>query len=435
MDAGIGKLSDLKIRRFIKTAKPGQKLADGGGLYLYLTPSRTATFRIDYRILDAAKGKVVQRTYSIGVYPEITLANARDERGTVRALITQGRDPLIARTLDRAKMAVASGTTFGDVARQWLTERKAEWSEIHFDKSERALQRDVLPWLNDLPVADIETALIADVVQRVSKRGSTETAGRILQHLRGVLSYAKARGQTTYAENPADAAASILPKRKPVTRRAAIHDIAELGAVLRYVERSNASAAVKMAHRLVAFAPGCRLWNVVSARWSEFDLDGETPTWTIPRQSMKVKGRAFDHTVILGPSLVESLRQWRRMSGARASGYLFPSPTGSDKHITREGLEKLYRVTLKDEIAGRQQIHGWRSSFSTLARERGFSKEAVELALDHIADDDVVRAYDRGARLDERTRLAYWWDGELSRAEREPTDAIVLPINRHERAG
>lgn len=438
INRGINKLTDAAIKRFVAKAKPGQKLADGGGLYLFLTPSGTPTWRIDYRIHDAGKGRVVGRTYSIGVYPEpVTLARARDARADVKKLLNDGRDPMVAKLVQRAATAVAIGTTFGDVTRAWLKQRRPEWSAIHYDKSERALERDVLPYLGNLPVGEITSPMLGAVVTRVVDRGADETAGRILQHVRDILKLAKANG-ASFAENPAVAASAVLPRRKPAKRRAALHDMAELGAVLRHVERANASTAVKVAHKLVAYAPGSRLGNVVTAKWQEFDLDGDgEATWTIPRQSMKVKaGRGFDHRIILGPTIAELLRQWRRMTQGRATDYVFPSPTGNDKPISREGLEKLYRVTLKDEIGGRQMLHGWRSSFSTAARERGFSKDAVELALDHVADDDVVRAYDRGQRFDERVRLANWWDGELSRAEREssPTTGI-LPIERHARAG
>jgi integrase len=105
------------------------------------------------------------------------------------------------------------------------------------------------------------------------------------------------------------------------------------------------------------------------------------------------------------------LRAWRRKVGTE--GYVFPSPTGKT-YITRESLEKVYRVTLG--LAQKHSPHGWRSSFSTLAKENTFSRDCVELALDHVADTAVVRAYDRGERLEERRRLAAWWDAQLKAA-------------------
>jgi len=434
MGAGIDKLTDIRIKRFIAKAKPGQKLADGGGLYLRITPKETPVFRIDYRIHDATRGCVVGRTYSIGVYPQVTLAMARERRAEVKANLELGRDPMVARKVQQAQAAVATGTTFGDVANQWLAQRKREWSDIHYEKSSRALERDVLPHIGKLPIGELTSPMISDVIQRVSIRksakspeGAIETASRIRQHIEGILSYAKATG-TPFLENPATAASAILPKRKAITRRAALDDFSELGKVLRDVDRANASAAVKVAHKLVAYAPGARIGNVARARWNQFSLDTDQgAAWEIPRAEMKVRGgRDFPHKIVLGPTIAATLRQWKLVSGGQGDDFLFPSPAKPEQPITRESIEKLYRVTLKAEISGRHSVHGWRSSFATLAKEGGFDKVAVELALDHVGDREIIRTYDRGARLPDRQRLAYWWDCQLSNAERGPAGDNVL---------
>jgi integrase len=95
-------------------------------------------------------------------------------------------------------------------------------------------------------------------------------------------------------------------------------------------------------------------------------------------------------------------------------GKVFPSPQGG-AHISRESVEKAYRVTLG--FADKHTPHGWRASFSTLARDHGFERDVVELALDHVHDTEVARAYDRGSRLQQRVRLMYWWAEELLRAQ------------------
>ena len=108
------------------------------------------------------------------------------------------------------------------------------------------------------------------------------------------------------------------------------------------------------------------------------------------------------------------LKQWRTMTGGR--GFLFPSPTGNGDHITKESLSKAYKKTLGLTA---HSVHGWRSSFSTLAKDAGgFDKVAVELTLDHVGDVKIVRTYDRGERLSERRRLAEWWANSLIAAQR-----------------
>jgi integrase len=164
-----------------------------------------------------------------------------------------------------------------------------------------------------------------------------------------------------------------------------------------------------------------RIGNVVSAKWEEFDLDAEPATWTIPRRQMKVKERHHDHRVILGPTIAAELRRWRQDS-RRSEGHVFPSPTGRP-HITRESLEKVYRVTLG--LGGKHSLHGWRASFSTLANDAGFESDAVDLFLDHVHRTATARAYDRGERLEDRIRLARWWDEQLAPLADDPK---VLPL-------
>ena len=114
--------------------------------------------------------------------------------------------------------------------------------------------------------------------------------------------------------------------------------------------------------------------------------------------------------------------EWRRLIGGK--GHVFPSRTGA-LHLTRESIEKAYRVTL--ELEGKHTPHGWRAAFSTLARDHGFERDVVELALDHIHDTDVARAYDRGERLTQRIRLMTWWGDQLVHAEK---GAEVVPIRQ-----
>lgn len=196
-----------------------------------------------------------------------------------------------------------------------------------------------------------------------------------------------------------------------------------MGDVLRRAEAARLSPSVRMAHRLLAFT-GMRIGNVVEAEWQEFDLDAEQPVWLIPREKMKMKSRPLDHRIPLCMEIAEELRQWKRVFGGK--GFVFPSPS-SNRHISRESLEKAYRVTLK--LDGRHTPHGWRSSLSTLARDHGFERDVVELALDHVHDNEVARAYDRGERFERRIELFNWWGERLATAG-WGAEVIVLPHKR-----
>jgi len=424
----INKLTDLAIRSFIQKCQTGKqepgKLADGGGLYLLITPAGTPSWRIKYR----HNGK--ERTYIAGTYPATTLEAARVARDKVKGLLGQGRDPVQYRRLERANAIAASGETFSTVAAQWLAGKKIRWSPIHYEKSNQAFERDILPRIGNLPVKDITPQIVSSVVDAILKRGVRETAAKILQHINGVFRFAQARGLR--ADNPAEPVHEILPAREQPRRRPALLTWATLGDVLRRAESAHLSPAVRVAHRLCAFTVA-RIGNVVDAEWAEFDLECEVATWTIPRAKMKARDRHHDHKIVLAPSLAEELRRW----GAATSrqGFVFPSPQGG-KHISRESLEKAYRVTLR--LEGKHSPHGWRSALSTLARDEGFAREVVELTLDHIHDNEVARAYDRGERLEQRKELMYWWADQLSAAQTGPLLArqtlaayLARPLRRH----
>ena len=411
----INKLTDLKIRSFISKSKAGDapltKLSDGGGMYLTITPAGTPVWRLKYRLA----GK--ERLYAIGIYPAISLDAARTERDTVRARIRQGHDPVQGRQLERAAAAVSSEQTFQSVAADWLA--KQHWSDVHRGKSSRALERDVFPRIGGLPVRAITPAMVAGVIEAIVRRGAIDTAGKILQHVGGVFRLAQARGLRS--DNPAEPVHEVLPARKQAGQMPALLTFPELGELLRSAEAAHLSPAVRMAHRLCAFTVA-RISNIVEAEWPEFDLDADLPLWIIPRRKMKSQNRPHDHKIILSAPIADELRAWRRTVGQ--SGYLFGSPAGG-KHITRESVEKAYRVTLS--LDGKHSPHGWRAAFSSLARDHGFDRDVVELVLDHIHDNDVVRAYDRGERLAQRIKLMTWWGERLVEAQRS---AGGLPVSK-----
>jgi integrase len=400
-DRGMNRLTDRQVRTFITQARAGtapkKKLSDGGGLFIHLNSAGSPCWRVKYRV----NGK--ERLAGPGIYPEVSLVEARAARDALRTHLRYGRDPSIER-VNRS----GSSATFRDVANEWLDMRRKGWSKIHYEKSSQAIERDVMPRLGGYRIADITAAVVAPVVQSIAERGSVETAGKVLQHINSIFRFAEGKGLCS--SNPAIAAKELLPRKREHSQRPALLTFNALGDILRRADMAMLSPAVRMAHRLIAFT-GTRIGNVITAEWDEFDL-GDSPRWTIPRNKMKMKDRTHDHVVLLGPTIANELATWKAMTGGK--GFVFPSPTGRE-HITHESLEKVYRVTLK--LDGKHSPHGWRSSFSTLAKENGFSREAVELALDHIADTAVVRAYDRGDRLQERIRLSSWWDEQLVAAQ------------------
>ena len=184
----LKKLSDKAVQAFVAKAPAGKKLADGGGLYVFMSPTRTASWRIKYRI----HGK--ERIYSIGPYPLISLAAARVQLAEAKSLLLEGKDPVTERRVNRATSAADSDSTFKAVAEEWLAMKRKEWSEVHFTKSRRAFERDIYPTIGKLPIASLTPAIVAKTVETIHMRDVLETAMRILQHLNGVFRYAQAKG-------------------------------------------------------------------------------------------------------------------------------------------------------------------------------------------------------------------------------------------------
>jgi integrase len=398
-----GKLTDKGIKSFIARKVIGSKLADGQGLYLLITRAKTASWRIKYRI----EGK--EKSYTIGTYPQSSLAQARLELKEVKASLNKGRDPVVARRITMAQAAAHSESTFRAVAEEWFAMKEKEWSLTHHTKSKRAFERDIYKALGELPIESITPSVIAKAIETINKRDVLETATRILQHLNGVFRYAQAKGLCEI--NSAAPVKEILPRKKTNGRMPALLDWNSLGALLRAAEAARLSPSVRAAHRLLAFS-ATRISNVVQAEWKEFDLDADIPIWVIPRAKMKDHTRVGDHRIPLGPQITAELKQWGKLFGRK--GYVFPSPTGN-QFISRESLEKAYRVTLN--MSGKHAPHGWRSAFYTLARDNGFEQDVVELALDHAHGNEVVRAYDRGERFTQRVGLYKWWGEKLTQAQ------------------
>jgi integrase len=412
---GINKLSDRGVKAWARSAQPRAQISDGGGLHVTISKAGTPLWQIKY-----AFGGKHGLIYSAGAYPGVTLEGARVAREWVKTQLREGKNPNQSKAVNRAAAVASSDDTFAAVTSAWLAKRKESWSAIHYEKSSRALERDVLPTLGKLPVAQITPVLVSGVIEAIDGRGVRETASKILQHVDAVFRLAQARGLRQ--DNPAAPVREVLSKRKATRSRPAALEWKALGAILRSAEAASLSPTVRLAHRLCAFSVA-RISNIVQASWPEFDLETSPPLWLIPRSKMKVQGRDHDHKIVLGDTIAAELREWRRVAGGK--GYLFPSRTNG-AHVTRESIEKAYRVTMN--LEGKHTPHGWRAAFSTLARDNGFEREVVELTLDHIHDNDVARAYDRGERLKQRIELMNWWDAQLRQAEH---GAEVLPLRAY----
>jgi integrase len=374
--------------------KPGaklRKLSDGGGLQLWIDPKGNRYWRLAYRF--ATKQKVL----SLGVYPEVSLANARAARDRARARLRDGADPSAERRADKLARKFAAENTFKAIADELLERKTLD------GKASATLDKAV--WLLDIacaqlghrPISDISAAEVLDVLRLVEKRGRLETARRLRSTIGQVFRYAIA---TARAENDPTFALRGALASPSTTHRAAITEPAALGGLMRAIDGYTGQPETKAALRLlplVAARPG----ELRHACWEEFGLDGAV--WRIPAARTKMRR---DHDVPLSAQAVALLRELRSLSGHRK--LLFPGLRTPDRPISENTLNAAMRRLgfASDEMSA----HGFRASFSTLANESGLWRvDVIERCLAHAEPNAVRKAYNRAEHWDERVRLMQWW--------------------------
>ena len=235
-------LNDAKIRA-AKPREKAYKLTDSHRLYLLVKPGGSKLWKWSY----AYDGK--QKTLHLGIYPLVSLVDARAKRDEARAQWGEGRDPAVVRRLTIEANLQSARMTFELVAREWHGISKAQWARVHADDVLRSLKRDVFPSIGSLPVADLTPPVIMEVLSAVENRGAIETAKRLRQRISAVFVYAIAKGLTQ--SDPAEKLAGALkPLRKG--RQPAIVDLGRLRKMIVDAEEDHARPITRLALRLLA---------------------------------------------------------------------------------------------------------------------------------------------------------------------------------------
>lgn len=410
----LNKLSDTALKKAAAKEK-AYNLSDGGGLGLEVQPTGSKWWRLRYRF----DGK--EKMLSLGVYPDVSLKDARDRRDKARQDIALGIDPSNKRKAEKTSRATLAANSFEVVAREWhLTIHKPKVSEGHAARTLVRLEQDVFPWLGAEPVATITAPKLLETMRRIESRGAIETAHRALQACGQVFRYAIATGRAE--RNPA---ADIQGALQPVIVKhmPAITDPKRVGELLRsigdYQGQPVTRAALQLAP-LVFVRPG----ELRKAEWSEFDLDDAL--WRIPSDRMKrtkvQKAAGAAHVVPLPRQAVEILRDLHPLTGH--GRYVFPSlRTGERPMSDNAVLSALRRMGYpKEEMTG----HGFRAMARTMLAERLNIDEAViEAQLAHSVKDSLGRAYNRTEFLEQRRNMLQTWADHLDALRK---GAEVIPI-------
>jgi len=389
-------LTDVAIR----TAKPREKpykLADGGGLYLHVMTTGARYWRMDYRFHEK------RLTLAFGVYPEVTLADARERRGRARKLLDDGVDPGAQQKRDKLVARVSAANTFKDIGEEWLSKQRKEGrAEATLNKTRWMLEKFAYPHIGARPIADIEPPEMLAVLQRVEQRSLFETATRLRSLSSRLFLYAISTGRAKHDPSGALRGALTTPQ---VTHRAAILTPRGVGALMRAIDGYEGQVETKLALQLLALTfvrPG----ELRAAEWDEFDLNASV--WRIPAEKMKMRQ---PHIVPLASQAVKILQALHRQTGH--GRYLFPSTVSAKRTMSENTINHALRRLgySKEEMTG----HGFRRTASTLLNELGFNRDWIERQLAHGDADEIRAIYNVAEYLPDRQRMMQVWADYLDK--------------------
>ena len=403
-DSAIRKAKAKINSKGIETNKP-YKMGDGGGLYLEVSTSGGKYWRLKYRFSSKEK------RLSIGVYPAVTLKEARAKREEAKKLLSNGIDPS---EYKKSIKQIDNLNSFEQVALEWHTKFKPNWTEDHGRRILTRLEKDVFPWIGNRSINEITASEVLTVLRRVESRGALETSHRVMQNCGQVFRYAVAIGKAE--RDPTGDLKGALP---PVKQKhlASITEPNKIGGLLRAIDGYKGHLISRSAMRLAPYVfvrPG----ELRHAEWSEIDM--ENAEWRIPAEKMKMR---VMHIVPLSKQVLEIFKEIQPLTGK--GRYVFPSVRTNTRPMSENtvlgGLRRLGYS--KEEMTG----HGFRSMASTLLNEQGWNRDAIERQLAHAERDSVRAAYNYAEHMPERKKMMQAWadylDGLASGAD-------VIPINK-----
>lgn len=391
-------LTDTEVRKSKPADKP-YRLSDANSLFLWITPAGGKLWRWAYEF----EGR--EKLMSLGKYPIVTLADARDRRDQARKLLANGIDPMAKRKEEKTAERAQNENSFKTIATLWLDHWKEGKSPRHVDYTRRRMEMDILPLLGARPVAQIEAPELVAMTKAIEERGARDIAKRALETTGQIFRYAIAHG---YARrNPAT---EIRPRdilKSGRKKNYARVDAKELPALLRATEVYQGTHITRLALKLMTLT-FVRTGELIGARWSEFDL--EAKRWDIPPERMKMR---TTHIVPLSTHAIAVLETLRTISGGNE--FLFPGDRNPKKPMSNMTiLGALKRMGFKGRMTG----HGFRGLASTILHEQGYNHEHIELQLAHAPRNAVSAAYNHALYLEPRTRLMQDWADFLERTQR-----------------
>lgn len=387
--------------RQVDTAKPKDKpykLADGGGLYLLVNPNGARYWRLKYRV--AGKEKLL----ALGVYPDVTLADARAKRDEAKRGITGGIDPSEAKREEKIARELNVRNTFQEIACEWHSSKLYKWSEGYASDIMEAFNKDVFPYIGKKPISEIKPLELLNVLRRMEGRGATEKAKKVRQRCGEVFRYAIVTGRAEY--NPAPDLTSAMQGHE--SSHYPFLNAPELPAFFEALSRYSGSELVVLAARLLIIT-GLRTGELRGATWQEIDVDAAV--WEIPAERMKMRR---PHIVPLSLQAQAIIMRIREMTGRYP--YIFPGRNDPRKTMSEASINQVFK---RIGYAGRVTGHGFRHTMSTILHEQGYNTAWIETQLAHVDKNSIRGTYNHAQYLDGRREMLQWYADYMDALEKE----------------
>ena len=403
------KLTELSIKQAIKKANSIAKtikISDGGGMYLQIHPNGSQYWRMNCRI----NGK--QITLSFGIWPDVSLTQARMMQEESKGKIGKGINPIEEKReqsrLQSEEMLVKESkddirkNTFKKVSQEWHKRQSPHWTEKHARDVLNSLKHHVYSDLGKKPISSITKQDVISTLRKLEAEGMHETCYRVRQRLEAIFDYAEIEDHCI--GNPSRGLQKIFTKPKPKSHHSL--PISELPEFLKKIETDKVTSPLTVLAMKFMILTFVRSSELRFAVWEEINLDSDEPLWVIPAERMKIPRT---HHVPLSKQAVEILKKMQHYSGPE--GYVFPQVRNPEKAMSENTL--LY-FSNRLGYAGRNTIHGFRAVASTVLNESmKWHPDVIELQLAHQESNKVRKAYNRAEHLAERRKMMEWWSDHV----------------------
>lgn len=374
----------------IEAARPTEKsyrLADAGGLFLFVPPSGKKVWRMRYRF----EGK--EKTLVIGPYPDITLTEARAKQSEAKMKLLNGVDPAEQKQAIKKKEKETAADSFGDIFREWHAHKSKVWSKGYADEMLKMFNDDILPIIGHLRMDDVEPMVLLKVIRHFEDRGAMERADKARRRCGEVFSYAIITGRAKY--NPSrDLAGAMRGYRKENYPFLPMHRIHEFQ---RAMNAYGGWIVIKIAAQVLHYT-AMRTVELRSLAWAGIDFENRL----ISVDPSVMKGRKI-HVVPMSDQVMELLRFLQQITGQYE--LCFPGRNDRKKPISENSVLGLIRnIGYEGQTSG----HGFRHQFSTVLNEKHWNSDAIEMQLAHVSGG-TRSVYNHAAYLDTRREMMQFW--------------------------